>query len=317
MKNMEVDLIIQQKVQRDLEKYKRRKPDMTSEEEKMLVSEFTRIQRELYEIRQKEEKSRKQKKTKKQSSNNKEKQIKLNDMDLERELSKLDFKFIKYVDTIYGHRNVVYCYLNRKTELIDYIGSTSDMQRRLHARNYDKRSNISFDVYYRNHQSDYELYLLRLCNTRDEAYEYEKKFIQIIKPKFNIQWNPNKHVIRDSRQQYYSSSEWQKLSSKKRQYNEETNNGLCQLCGKNKATEVHHLVKFYNQDSEELREQLLLDEDNIICLCSECHHKIHSKRGLLNVQQQKIIDQKREAINQKYFNMGQLLNMSDICFLNY
>lgn len=240
MKNMEVDLIIQKKVQRDLEKYKRRHPDLTSEEEKMLVSEFTRIQRDLYEIRQKEEKSRKRRPIYKNIEN------------IEKKGSNLAKK-------------------QQKTR--DFLSKNENQQR-----------------------------------YTGEINNIDQNTLKVIE---------NQHVIRDSRQQYYSSSEWQKLSSKKRQYNEETNNGLCQLCGKNKATEVHHLVKFYNQDSEELREQLLLDEDNIICLCSECHHKIHSKRGLLNVQQQKIIDQKREAINQKYFNMGQLLNMSDICFLNY
>ena len=113
---------------------------------------------------------------------------------IERELEKLDFKFIKYKDTIYGHRPVVYCYLNRSTELIDYIGSTGDMINRLNYRNNEKIKSIPFDVYYRTHKSDYELYLLKLCNTREEAFEYEKKFIEIIKPKYNFQWNPNNHI---------------------------------------------------------------------------------------------------------------------------
>ncbi len=240
MKNMEVDLIIQQKVQRDLEKYKRRNPDMTSEEEKMLVSEFTRIQTELAVIREKEEKSRR--------NRNRQKNIE----NIEKKGSKIAKK-------------------QQKTR--DFLSKNENQQRHT-----------------------------------GEIKEIDQNTLEL---------SDNQHVIRDSRQQYYSSSEWQKLSSKKREKNEETNNGLCQLCGKNKATEVHHLVKFYNQDSEELRNELLLDEDNVICLCSECHHNIHSKRGLLDVQQKKIIDQKRQSINQKYFNMGQLLNMSDICFLNY
>lgn len=110
---------------------------------------------------------------------------------IERELEKLDFKFIKYRDTIYGHRPVVYCYLNRSTELIDYIGSTKDMVHRLEQRLNRKSTSIPFDKYYREHRADYELYLLRICSTREEAYEYEKKFIEIIKPKYNFQWNPN------------------------------------------------------------------------------------------------------------------------------
>lgn len=113
---------------------------------------------------------------------------------IEQELEKLDFKFIKYRDTIYGHRPVVYCYLNRNTELIDYIGSTGDMVHRLAQRLNQKIKSNPFDRYYREHRADYELYLLRLCNTREEAYEYEKKFIEIIKPKYNFTWNPNNHV---------------------------------------------------------------------------------------------------------------------------
>lgn len=114
--------------------------------------------------------------------------------EIEKQLQELNFEFIKYVSTIYGHRPVVYCYLNRKTELIDYIGSTGDMMKRLIKRNNENTKCTPFDKYYRTHKHDYELYLLRRCNTRDEAYEYEKKFIEIIKPKFNYQWNPNNHV---------------------------------------------------------------------------------------------------------------------------
>lgn len=112
---------------------------------------------------------------------------------IEKQLQELNFELIKYVSTIYGRRPVVYCYLNRKTELIDYIGSTGDMISRLNLRNNENTKCNPFDKYYRTHKYDYELYLLRRCNTRDEAYEYEKKFIEIIKPKFNYQWNPNNH----------------------------------------------------------------------------------------------------------------------------
>ena len=113
---------------------------------------------------------------------------------IEQELEKLDFKFIKYRDTINGNRPVVYCYLNRNTELIDYIGSTKDMVHRLEQRLNRKSTSIPFDKYYRDHRAEYDLYLLRLCSTREEAYEYEKKFIQLIKPKYNFTWNPNNNV---------------------------------------------------------------------------------------------------------------------------
>ena len=111
---------------------------------------------------------------------------------IEKRLAELDFEFIRYNENIYGHRPVVYCYLNRKTELIDYIGSTGDMIKRLKSRNYEKGKGIPFDVYYRSHKAEYQLYLLRLCNTREEAYYYERRFIDVIKPKYNFQWNPDK-----------------------------------------------------------------------------------------------------------------------------
>lgn len=111
--------------------------------------------------------------------------------EIEKQLQELNFELIKYVSTIYGHRPVVYCYLNRKTELIDYIGSTGDMISRLNHRLCKKETSISFDRYYREHRADYELYLLRICSTREEAYEYENKFIKIIKPKYNYYLNPN------------------------------------------------------------------------------------------------------------------------------
>lgn len=118
-----------------------------------------------------------------------------------------------------------------------------------------------------------------------------------------------------SRQQYYQRNDWKKLSEWKRLQNKEKDNGLCQLCNQRQATEVHHLIKFYNQDTEELRNELLLDEDNLICLCSECHHNIHNNK--LDVQKHRIIDCKRDEINRKYINKKQVLNMSDLCFLNY
>ena len=113
---------------------------------------------------------------------------------IEKRLAELDFEFIRYNENIYGHRPVVYCYLNRNTELIDYIGSTKDMVNRLAKRLNQKVKSNPFDMYYREHRAEYQLYLLRLCNTREEAYEYEKKFIEVIKPKYNFQWNPNNPV---------------------------------------------------------------------------------------------------------------------------
>ena len=226
---------------------------------------------------------------------------------IEQELEKLDFQFIKYKDTINGHRPVVYCYLNRNTELIDYIGSTKDMVNRLVQRLNRKSTSIPFDKYYREHRADYELYLLRLCNTREEAYEYEKKFIEIIKPKYNFTWNPNNHAKQKKQlvnaNDYYDLNQWKQLSYQMRKEHE-----ICQLCGKNKSTEVHHIFPFMHQ-FEDVREEVFLDKDNLICLCSDCHHQVHSKNyGNLGIPERMKIENLRNQISQKYLNQGKILS---------
>ena len=226
---------------------------------------------------------------------------------IEQELEKLDFKFIKYRDTIYGHRPVVYCYLNRNTELIDYIGSTKDMVNRLAQRLNRKETSIPFDKYYREHRADYELYLLRICSTREEAYEYEKKFIQLIKPKYNFQWNPNNNVKQKKQlvnaNDYYDLNQWKQLSYDMRKKHE-----ICQLCGKNKSTEVHHIFPFMHQ-FEDVREEVFLDKDNLICLCTDCHHQVHAKNyGNLGIPERMKIESLRNQISQKYLNQGKILS---------
>ena len=222
---------------------------------------------------------------------------------IERELEKLDFKFIKYKDTIYGHRPVVYCYLNRSTELIDYIGSTKDMVHRLKMRLNKKASSIPFDRYYRDHRADYELYLLRLCSTKEEALEYEKKFIEIIKPKYNFTWNPNNHVKQKKQlvnaNDYYDLNQWKQLSQEMRK-----NNDKCQICGA-KSQDVHHVFPFMHQ-SPELREEVFFDKDNLLCLCEKCHYAIHHNKLL--PAQKYWYEKLRNQISQKYLNQGKILS---------
>lgn len=227
---------------------------------------------------------------------------------IERELEKLDFKFIKYNDTLYGNSKVVYCYFNKKTELIDYIGSTGGLHHRIQSRNSVSAKKVKFDVYYREHKSDYELYLLRLCKTREEAYEYERKFIELIKPKFNIQWNPDNQLNPWKKQlvnanDYYDLNQWKQLS-----YDMRKEHPICQLCGKNKSTEVHHIFPFMHQ-FEDVREEVFLDKDNLICLCTDCHHQVHTKNyGNLGIPDRMKIEKLRNQISQKYLNQGKILS---------
>lgn len=228
---------------------------------------------------------------------------------IERELEKLDFKFIKYKDTIYGHQPVVYCYLNRSTELIDYIGSTGDMENRLKHRNNENTKHNPFDKYYLTHKADYQLYLLRLCSMREEAYEYERKIIDVIKPKYNFQWNPDNHVKGKKKKQlenandYYDLNQWKSLSQELRKEHE-----ICQLCNKQKSEEVHHIFPFMHQ-FEDIREEVFFDKDNLICLCSDCHHQVHAKNyGNLGIPERMKIESLRNQISRKYLNQGKILS---------
>lgn len=303
---------IQRKIDKDIERMKSKK-DMDKSVEKQIRKQLL----DLY-LFQSDEESKKKLKTidnlnkrakdiLEQNEQELKTNVRKNMSYIERELEELDFKFIKYKDTIYGHRPVVYCYLNRSTELIDYIGSTKDMVHRLEQRLNQKAKSNPFDRYYRQHRADYELYLLRLCNTREEAYEYEKKFIEIIKPKYNFTWNPNNHVKQKKQlinaNDYYDLNQWKTMSQELRKKYE-----TCQLCNKQKSTEVHHIFPFMHQ-FEDVREEVFLDKDNLICLCSDCHHQVHAKNyGTLGIPERMKIESLRNQISQKYLNQGKILS---------
>lgn len=51
---------------------------------------------------------------------------------------------------------------------------------------------------------------------------------------------------------------------------------ICQMCGNALATEVHHIRELSKATSDLEMYSLGFDINNLMCLCSECHHKIHS-----------------------------------------
>lgn len=106
---------------------------------------------------------------------------------LEVELEKLNFQLTRYIHNIDCLRPIVYCYVNNRTGLVDYVGSTGQNEKRIYHRL--TRSNINFDKYYRTHRNEFDFYVIRRCTSRDEAYEYERKFIYWLRPKFNIDGN--------------------------------------------------------------------------------------------------------------------------------
>ena len=106
-----------------------------------------------------------------------------------------------------------------------------------------------------------------------------------------------------SEKDYYSTSIWKSMSYELRKKHE-----ICQLCGKNKSTEVHHIFPFMHQ-FEDVREEVFLDKDNLICLCTDCHHQVHAKNyGNLGIPERMKIESLRNQISQKYLNQGKILS---------
>lgn len=106
-----------------------------------------------------------------------------------------------------------------------------------------------------------------------------------------------------SEKDYYSLSIWKSISQDMRKEHPE-----CQLCCKNKSTEVHHIFPFMHQ-FEDVREEVFLDKDNLICLCTDCHHQVHAKNyGNLGIPERMKIEKLRNQISQKYLNQGKILS---------
>lgn len=102
---------------------------------------------------------------------------------------------------------------------------------------------------------------------------------------------------------YYSISRWKTMSQELRKEHE-----ICQLCGKRKSEEVHHIFPFMHQ-FEDIREEVFLDKDNLICLCTDCHHQVHAKNyGTLGIPERTKIENLRSHISQKYLNQGKILS---------
>lgn len=87
---------------------------------------------------------------------------------------------------------------------------------------------------------------------------------------------------------------WQELRGLKMLKNAIDNGGFCQECVKHyftggprprKATEVHHIVPIESAHTREEMEALAYDENNLIALCSECHHEAHRRLGKEHIKE--------------------------------
>ena len=134
----------------------------------------------------------------------------------------------------------------------------------------------------------------------DEKQQKNSKILNKNSNEYDISVENEKNM---SEKDYYSTSDWKSISQRLRKEHE-----ICQLCGKNKSTEVHHIFPFMHQ-FDDVREEVFLDKDNLICLCTDCHHQVHAKNyGNLGIPERMKIESLRNQISQKYLNQGKILS---------
>lgn len=73
------------------------------------------------------------------------------------------------------------------------------------------------------------------------------------------------------------------------------------------ADQVHHLVKFHEQTTEELRWMLLTDPDNLISLNRLTHESVHMSPERLTDVQRSALAERKDALMLKYAERGILL----------
>lgn len=112
---------------------------------------------------------------------------------------------------------------------------------------------------------------------------------------------PRKFVNTDTQRKakFYGMRQWRDLSSFFRM-----ENPLCKCCSiegiTKEAEEVHHICKWDDQETDEMKTLLLLDKDNIVSLCRECHANIHRNKKALTKKQVEYFYNKQLEIKQSY-----------------
>ena len=141
------------------------------------------------------------------------------------------------------------------------------------------------------------------ANNKQKTDEKQQKNSEILSKNSTQYSRAGENDKNKSEKDYYSLSIWKTMSQELRKEHE-----ICQLCGKNKSAEVHHIFPFMHQ-FEDVREEVFLDKDNLICLCSDCHHQVHAKNyGNLGIPERTKIENLRSQISQKYLNQGKILS---------
>lgn len=93
---------------------------------------------------------------------------------------------------------------------------------------------------------------------------------------------PYRNEVKEQNNSFYGSMAWRRFRD-----TYVSLYPLCQECLKhdrvNPTEHIHHIKPFMSGNSEEERWRLFLDENNVIALCSTCHHAIHNKINKYNM----------------------------------
>lgn len=145
--------------------------------------------------------------------------------------------------------------------------------------------------------------ITNMLNNKQKNEEKQQKNSKILSKNSTQYSRAEENDKKEIEKKFYSISRWKTMSQELRKENE-----ICQLCGKRKSEEVHHIFPFMHQ-FEDIREEVFFDKDNLICLCSDCHHQVHTKNyGTLGIPERTKIENLRSQISQKYLNQGKILS---------
>lgn len=145
--------------------------------------------------------------------------------------------------------------------------------------------------------------ITNMLNNKQKNEEKQQKNSKILSKNSTQYSRAEENDKKEIEKKFYSISRWKTMSQELRKEHE-----ICQLCGKRKSEEVHHIFPFMHQ-FEDIREEVFFDKDNLICLCSDCHHQVHTKNyGTLGIPERTKIENLRSQISQKYLNQGKILS---------
>ena len=145
--------------------------------------------------------------------------------------------------------------------------------------------------------------ITNMLNNKQKNEEKQQKNSKFLSKNSTQYSRAEENDKKEIEKKFYSISRWKTMSQELRKEHPE-----CQLCNKNKSTEVHHIFPFMHQ-FEDIREEVFLDKDNLICLCSDCHHQVHAKNyGTLGIPERTKIENLRSQISRKYLNQGKILS---------